>query len=753
MPDLIASPLSPYTTAAAPNDSVAADPNPALPTPPPCADGQLPADDHVPSDSGWHRLPAELLIHIASFLPWQALDALGRTHHRTRDALVPATVASRLGWRIASVSSRSLLARTLGELRHPALSDAQRAQGLGALTERLPSLHRDMLSAARDALLGSIAALPAPLRAGPLLSLMQGLMRALAHRREPIVLDDGAWPLLAAVRALPPAQHAAPLIACLQIDSLAAQALPTVGKWIDTALRLPIPDRGAVLAQVLRRFSFASASRTDERVQRYLKVCAELRMPDGTPSWKEQAELLAAFATALDRHWARAHTDHDAHALWGDLLDAANRLPAEFALDVMLALAGRGAMCRGEGATEPVGLLWQAGQRFADDPTAYARWLATLATNGAGAQSDDMWDRLNEAARTLPPTEQAGVLATLASRVRMGGHASDLPDRWRRLFEQIVATLPAAARTEPLAALADALVGEGARMEDTRWQDLESALPSLAPASQVRILLACIDESTAERFWDQCRSRIIRLPVEDRGPALVNLADRLVHLRAAAHRADAWSDIAASLPALRPEQRRALWQMLVRRLNSAFLPDLQARQRALDTLAGLLAELAPIARQQCLLTAAWQADVDRCQWILTQLYLLPAALQADVLVRVAACAGADRWLGWNPEQRVRVWIDLLDAVRQLPTHYRGAPLHQLAQLLADLPPGTMRHRARQHFRALLRGVSPLDIPAGFEPFNPLSESAMVRRALKRPRFPEPKLAVSPKRERIDETWP
>lgn len=123
-----------------------------------------------------------------------------------------------------------------------------------------------------------------------------------------------------------------------------------------------------------------------------------------------------------------------------------------------------------------------------------------------------------------------------------------------------------------------------------------------------------------------------------------------------------------------------------------------------------------------------------------------------MLARVARCAEAQGHTGWHADDRVTVWMDLMRAVRELPTHYRGAPLQPLARLLADLPQG-IRLAARAHYVALLRGVAPDDMPAGFQRADPFGESAMVRRVLKRPRYPLAMRAIAPKRERIDETWP
>ncbi|WP_422649431.1 hypothetical protein [Cupriavidus sp. H18C1] len=119
------------------------------------------------ANTGWHRLPAELVAHVGSFLPWQALDALRLTHKRTHQALASSTVTARIGWRIACVSSLSMLRYTVRALRDPLLSDANRANALCALAERLPRLDGDVVAAARDVLLERIARLPAPLRAQP----------------------------------------------------------------------------------------------------------------------------------------------------------------------------------------------------------------------------------------------------------------------------------------------------------------------------------------------------------------------------------------------------------------------------------------------------------------------------------------------------------------------------------------------------------------------------------------------------------
>lgn len=752
MPDPIAPRLPLPVMAIAPSDSD--DPAPlhacADSEPQAGADPDFDIDTDIDTVAGWHCLPDELRLHVASFLPWQAIDALGQTHRRTRDALAPATVATRVAWRIASVSSLSTLARTLAELGSPVLSDGQRAHGLAALADRLPSLHGGMVSAARDLLLGASAQLPVALRVGALARLMQGLARC----REPIDHERGARPLLAAVDALPPAQRATVLIACLGIGSLPLHAMPSVERWIDGALRLPIPGRGALLAQVLRRFSFVSASRDDARVQRFLQVCGELRMPDGTPSWSEQADLLTALAIELDQRRTHGLVENQAaaHDLWTELVNAADRLPDELALDVMVGLAGPGALRPGEGAGPRWSVLWQAGQRFGANPARYARWLAALAANHGWQEPADAWQRLNEAARTLPAEGQATVLAMLTRGIHAGADLAERQDRWRALYEQTVGQLPVALRTGPLTQLADALHTEEAGVDDGRWADLVAALPPLTTTSRIKVLLGCIDIGTAERFWEPCRGGIMQLPGAERAAALADLAERLVHLRPSAARAAAWSDIAESVLALPPAQRSAPWQMLLRRIYPTFPSDLEAQLNAYRTLAALLIGQPPLARQQCLLAAGWNTAPERCLWVLTQVGHLPAALRAEVLVRVAHCAHVGVAPGWNAARRVQVWIDLLQAVRELPTHYRGAPLHQMAQLLANLPPAK-RHRARRHFAALLRGVSPSDIPPGFASVDPFSESAMVRRALKRPRHPEDQPIVSPKRRRLNENWP
>lgn len=193
----------------------------------------------IEPDTGWHRLPAELIVHIGSFLPWQALDALGRTHRRSRQALAACTVHSRVGWRIVCVSSLSMFTRTAGELRSALLSDMQRAQALGALAGRLPSLDGRIVSAARDVLLDQIAQLAVPQRAQPLDGVMQGLARC----HQSVVHQGGAWPLLTAAHTVAPARRGAALIACLRIPSLTRSAMPSVTQWIDEALALPTTER------------------------------------------------------------------------------------------------------------------------------------------------------------------------------------------------------------------------------------------------------------------------------------------------------------------------------------------------------------------------------------------------------------------------------------------------------------------------------------------------------------------------------
>jgi len=306
-----------------------------------------------------------------------------------------------------------------------------------------------------------------------------------------------------------------------------------------------------------------------------------------------------------------------------------------------------------------------------------------------------------------------------------------------------------------LVELAEALLTEDAAIQDERWRLLVDAMPALPTAAQVRALLACIDVGTAEPFWAPCRRIMLRLPVAQRGAALSQLADRIVQLKADAHRVQAWRDIADSVNDLPPEHRQAPWQMLLRRMNRVFEREPVEHERAHQTLADLLAGQPPIPRQQCLLSAAWQADRRRCEWILTQARDLPPALQAEVLARVAQTArlaGTRNRVEWGADQRMVMWIELVGAVKVLPAHYRGAPLQQLAQLLADLPPD-MRRSSRRHFVALLRGVPPADMPAGFTPVDPFSEAAMVRRVLKRPRVPVAMRAVAPKQARVDETWP
>lgn len=742
MPDPIAAHFPACSMSAASNESRAPATANADALPDTAADAE--------PDTGWHRLPAELVAHVGSFLPWQAIDALRLTHKRTHQALATCTVTARIGWRIACVSSLTMLRCALAELQHPLLSDAKRADALCELAGCLPRLDGGTVAAARDVLLEAIARLPVTLRARPVVSVMQGLDRC----QEAACDDRGAVPLLLAVEDLPPAQRAKPLIACLRIASLTRRAMPDPAEWIDEALHLPLPDRGAVLAQILRRFPFARATRTDERVQQFMQACAQLRMPDGAPSSNEQAVLLAAIAQTLDHQWEAGHVDDDpaAHGLWCDLLDAAWPLPSGPALDVMVALAGRGAQRNSDSAAQRWPMLWGAGQRFAADPAQWARWLAALAAHHGWVEPQDAWDRLFDAARTLPPGEQGPVLAMLARGIAAPANVADREARWHALYERVV-VVPAASRAEPLAELADALRTDGAGMEDARWQRLLDALPALAAASQVKVLLACIETGNVERFWLPCHRIIMtRLSMEERAPALTRLADWTAQLPPHVHRARAWREIAQSVAALLPWQRHAPWLMLLRRVNRVFEFDWEGRRRAWDTLADLLAGQPPAARQQCLLGAAWNADAGRCEWILTQGRDLPAALQSQVLAQVARCAGAQGPTAWHAGERVTAWIELVDAVRELPTHYRGAPLQPMARLLAELP-RDIRLAARSHFVALLRGVAPDDIPAGFRPIAPFAESTMVRRALKRPRYPVAMRAALPKRERIDETWP
>lgn len=702
------------------------------------------------ANTGWHRLPAELVAHVGSFLPWQALDALRLTHKRTHQALASSTVTARIGWRIACVSSLSMLRYTVRALCDPLLSEANRANALCALAERLPRLDGGMVAAARDVLLEGIARLPAPLRAQPLIAVMQGLARC----QEAVCHPRGALPLLLAVEQLPPAQRAEPLIACLRIASLTQHAMPDVDEWIDEALQLPMPDRGAVLAQILRRFPFIRATRSDERVQQFMQAGARLLTPDGEPSWREQAALLVGLADTLDVQWEAGYVRDEpaAHGLWRDLLDAARPLPSGPALDVMVALAGPGAQRHSDSAAQRWPMLWGAGQRFAADPAQWARWLAALAAHHEWMEPQDAWDRLFDAARALPAGAQGPVLAMLARGVAVPADAAEREARWHALYEGIVA-LPAGSRTEPLAELADALLTDEADSRDPRWQRLLEALRPLPAASQVKVLLACIEIGNVERFWVPCHRIVMtRLPIGERAGALTQLADWIVQLAPHAQRVQAWWDIAQSLPALPPAQRHAPWQMLLRRVNRVFEFDREEHRRAWDMLAELLAGQPPVARQQCLLGATWNADAGRCEWVLMQARELPAALQAEVLARLARCAAARGAMAWHDGERVTAWVELVRAVRELPTHYRGAPLPSLARLLGELPHG-LRMAARSHFVALLRGVAPDDIPAGFQPIDPFAESAMVRRVLKRWRYPVAMRAIAPKRERIDETWP
>lgn len=708
------------------------------------------ASDAQP-DTGWHHLPAELVAHVGSFLPWQAVDALRVTHKRTHQALASCTVTARIDWRIACVSSLSTLRHTVRTLRDPLFPDARRANALCALAGRLPRLDGGMVAAACDVLLEGIAGLPAPLRARPVIGVMQGLARCL----EPVCHERGVLSLLLAVEHLPPTQRAEPLIECLRIASLTQDAMPDLDEWIEEALQLPMPDRGAVLAQILRRFPFVRATRSDDRVQQFMQACAQLRMPDGEPSWSEQAAVLTAFAQALGHHWEVGRVDDEvaAHDLWRHLLDAAQPLPSALALDVMVALAGPGAQWHSDSAAWRWPMLWDAGQRFAADPAQYARWLSALAAHHRWTEPEDAWDRLFDAAGTLPSDGQGPVLAMLARGVAVPADPADRQARWHALYERIVDVPTLASRAEPLVELADALVTEEGDGKDLRWQRLLDALSPLPATAQVKVLFACIEGGSVERFWAPCHHIVMTLlPMQERGPALAQLADWIAQLVPHAHRALAWRDIAQSVRALPPAQRHAPWQVLLRRVNRVFEFDRVGHQRAWDTLDELLAGQPPIARQQCLLSAAWNADAVRCGWVLMQVRDLPAALQAEVLARVARCAGGHDHMAWDAGDRMTVWIELVRAVRELPTHYRGAPLQQLARLLADLPHG-FRLAARSHFVALLRGVAPDDIPAGFEPVGPFAESAMVRRVLKRPRYPVAMRAIAPKRERIDETWP
>lgn len=733
MPDSIASHLPVHPMPLASND-------PAAPTP---ADAAA-----TPEPTGWRHLPAEVVAHIGGFLPWQALDALGQTHRQARDALAPCTVKARIGWRTASVSSLSMLRRTLAELHSPLLSHEQRAQALGALAQRLPSLDGSTVSAARDALLGGARTLPVAVRAQPLVGLMEGLAR-LGRCRRPIRHRGGAMPLWRAVVKLDGAQRAKALIACLRIPSIEHDAMPPIERWINAALRLPMPDRGTVLAQVLQRFPIATPTLGDDRVQLFLRACAALQTPDGKPSWTEQAALLAALADALGESWKTGEVPDDAaQALWVHLLEAAEQLPGRFALDVMGALAGWRAR-HGEGAAQRWTMLWKASQACRADSAQYVRWLTAMA--GAWAEPEDTWHRVFDAARSLPPGSEAPVLVMLARAIKSKADRSDRAARWQALYEHAMAA-PLDARTAPLAALADTLVSEEAPEDDQRWMQVLDALPSLSAASQFQVMLACIDFGTAERFWHRCRGQIAQLPAEQHSAALVSLGEHIAQLRLHRMPAMAWRDIAESVKALPPAQRPAPLQVLVRRMNTAFESDPDGLRAARDRLAELLAEQPPVVRQQCLLLATWNADADRCAWILAQSRHLPAALQAEVLARVAQRAGAYRYTTWNAGQRIAIWVELLLAVRELPTHYRGAPLQEMARLLADLP-SEQRRQARPHFVALLRGVPRADIPAGFAPPDPFSESAMVRRALKRPRYPEVGLGIAPKRERVDETWP
>lgn len=732
---------SPHRYSSSPDGSVATDV---------ATDGET--ETGIEPDTGWHRLPAELVVHIGGFLPWQALDALGRTHHRSRQALAACIVHSRIGWRIACVSSLSLLGRTVGELRSPQLSGLQRGRALGALAGRLPSLDGGMVCAARDVLLDEIARLPRPLRAEPLVGVMHGLARCSPSP----VHKGGAWPLLIAAHAVAPARRGEALIACLRIPSLTRNAMPNVTHWIDEALSLPAPDRGALLAMVVRLFPLGSATRTDARLQRFLRACQALRMPNGEPAAGEQAVVLIALADALDQHLARqAGEDEAAHVLWCDLLAAAQALRPDCALDVMAALAGPGALRGGAGGPLRWAMLWQAGRRFGADPAQYARWLAALSLHHGSVQLEGTWQCLFDAAITLPPRETGPVVAMLAHGVAAAPDEADRHARWLALYQMTLAIPLPEARTASLVELAEALLTEDAAIQDERWRLLVDAMPALPTAAQVRALLACIDFGTAEPFWEPCRRIILRLPMGQRGAALSQLADRIVRLQAEAHRVQAWRDIADSVNDLPPEHRQAPWQMLLRRINRVFERDPVGHERARDTLADLLAGQPAIARQQCLLSATWRADPRRCEWIVAQARDLPPALQAEVLARVARAArlaGTGHRVEWGTDQRIAVWVDLVGAVKELPTHYRGAPLQQLAQLLAKLPPD-MRRTARRYFVALLRGVPPADMPAGFAAADPFAESAMVRRALKRPRYPLAMQAVAPKRARIDETWP
>ncbi|WP_157072025.1 hypothetical protein [Cupriavidus sp. HPC(L)] len=645
-----------------------------------------------------------------------------------------------------------MLGRTVGELRSPLLSDMQRAQALGALAGRLPSLDGGIVSAARDVLLDQIAQLAVPLRAQPLDGVMQGLARC----HQSVVHEGGAWPLLMAARTVAPARRGEALIACLRIPSMTRSAMPNATQWIDEALSLPAPERGALLAQVVRRFSFGSPMRTDARLQQFMRACQALRMPNGEPAAAEQAVVLIALADALDHHLARQDgEDEAAHDVWRDLLAAAQALRPDCALDVMAALAGPGAL-RGA-ASGPLrwAMLWQAGRRFGAESSQYARWLAALSLHHGWVQPEGTWQCLFDAAVTLPPRETGPVVAMLARGAAAAADRADRHARWLALYQMTLAMPLPEARTAPLVGLAEALLTEDAAIQDERWRLLVDAMPALPRAAQFRALLACIDFGTAEPFWAPCRRIILRLPAAQRGVALSQLADRIVQLQADAHRVRAWRDIAHAVNDLPPEHRQAPWQMLLRRMNRVFERDPVGHGRARDTLADLLAGQPAIARQQCLLSATWRADPRRCEWIVAQARDLPPALQAEVLARVARAArlaGTGHRVEWGTDQRIAVWVDLVGAVKELPTHYRGAPLQQLAQLLAKLPPD-MRRTARRYFVALLRGVPPADMPAGFAAADPFAESAMVRRALKRPRYPLAMQAVAPKRARIDETWP
>jgi hypothetical protein len=656
-------------------------------------------------------LPDELIVTIASYLPFEAKHRFAQASRTFHRSLLADLRCDRILLRLGRVTTTSTLVRALVDI---ATLPAQRHDAaLSRLARRLHRLHDSMAATAIHALLDAIAALTPERRLVPLSSLIHRLGDVPQSARQP---DLQARAVDLALDA--PVVQRGPLLAqCLRHLGIATLRRLPLARWLRLAKAVHAEDRAAMLAQLAHVTAFGrTMSQWRPACEQLLHACLRSSPGAAMASW-HRAAVLQALAEELECHVEDddvsaegAETPALAHA-WHTLFDAASDLPPRDAAPVLGALAccldGAPAMLVEQGwcrlrlcaaryaVADRIGLLVVLRQSEASDPFEPEVWDAVLAMS----------------ARV--PQALAGVVLSQLARLLMGqatdaaGHA-----RWSALLSR-VGELPVEHRLGPLHRAAMTLTCRRGDAGAIWWAGIQAQLGRLDPSERASLLAECARADVLPPgVWDGILDQAGHFPAALQPALLAGLAASGELVCDAPAPARRWSALFRLTQQLEPRQQLDPLMALTTALER--LPR-SAVDSPCASMAAAIGALPPDLAAKLLSTRALSiTDARTWHWCFAQTTILPAVLQPLILSRLAGTAAR---LGLARMPALALWNSLLAAIQALPRDYRARALLEMPALVGSLPRATQRDAEAQIGRELAR-MPEADWPAWFHGDDP-----------------------------------